>query len=198
MKDWGKQAILDFHQANPLEGYRRQTFMMLDGNFFALSLSSVYCVLREVGEMGRLNSKKSKKRAGFGQPSAGHDHWRVDVSYLKVYRTLYLMCSVLGGCSRSIVHWEMREKMEGTNVEVVLQRVREKCPDAKPRMNTDNGPQFFSCDFKEFIRIAGMTSVKTSPHLSAKQRKVELITVRSNATPSGQSRSDLSRMRVAL
>ncbi len=35
--------------------------------------------------------------------------------------------------------------------------------DAKPRIITDNGPQFISRDFKEFIRIAGMTHVKTSP-----------------------------------
>jgi putative transposase len=27
---WEKQAIIDFHLKNPLEGYRRLTFMMLD------------------------------------------------------------------------------------------------------------------------------------------------------------------------
>jgi transposase InsO family protein len=28
---------------------------------------------------------------------------------------------------------------------------------------SDNGPQFIARDFKEFIRISGMTHVKTSP-----------------------------------
>ena len=30
LEDWEKQAIVEFHYKNPLEGYRRLTFMMLD------------------------------------------------------------------------------------------------------------------------------------------------------------------------
>jgi hypothetical protein len=30
LEDWEKQAIVKFHLKNPLEGYRRLTFMMLD------------------------------------------------------------------------------------------------------------------------------------------------------------------------
>ena len=35
--------------------------------------------------------------------------------------------------------------------------------EARPRIISDNGPQFIACDFKEFIRISGMTQVCTSP-----------------------------------
>ncbi|QDT02374.1 IS2 transposase TnpB [Rubripirellula lacrimiformis] len=97
----------------------------------------------------------------------------MDVSYLNIGCTFYFMCSVLDGCSRSIVHWEIREKMEEVDIEVILQRAREKFPDAKPRIITDNGPQFISRDFKEFIRIAGMTHVKTSPYYPQSNGKIE-------------------------
>ncbi|WP_231603551.1 hypothetical protein [Neorhodopirellula pilleata] len=80
MEDWEKQAILDFHHANPLEGYRRLTFMMLDADVVAVSPLSVYRVLREAGVMDRFSGKKSKKGTGFGQPSKPHDHWHMDVS----------------------------------------------------------------------------------------------------------------------
>jgi len=173
MEDWEKQAILDFHHANPLEGYRRLTFMMLDADVVAVSPSSVYRVLREAGVMDRFNGKKSKKGTGFGQPSKPHDHWHVDVSYLNIGGTFYFMCSVLDGCSRSIVHWEIREQMEEVDIEVILQRTREKFSDARPRIITDNGPQFISRDFKEFIRIAGMTHVKTSPYYPQSNGKIE-------------------------
>ena len=83
------------------------------------------------------------------------------------------MCSVLDGCSRSIVHWEIREKMEEVDIEVILERAREKHPEVKPRVITDNGPQFISRDFKEFIRIAGMTHVKTSPYYPQSNGKIE-------------------------
>lgn len=173
LEEGEKRAILDFHSANPLEGYRRLTFMMLDADVAAVSPSSVYRVLREAGVMDRHNRKPSKKGTGFGQPSSAHAHWHVDVSYVNICGTFYFMCSVLDGFSRSIVHWEIREKMEEIDVEVILQRAREKHPEAKPRIITDNGPQFVSRDFKEFIRIAGMTHVKTSPYYPQSNGKIE-------------------------
>lgn len=173
LEDWEKKAILDFHHSNPLEGYRRLTFMMLDADVVAVSPSSVYRVLREAGVMDRFNGRKSKKSTGFGQPSKPHDHWHVDISYLNICGTFFFMCSALDGCSRSIVHWEIRKKMEESDVEVILQRAREKYPEAKPRIISDNGPQFISRDFKEFIRIAGMTHVKTSPYYPQSNGKIE-------------------------
>lgn len=67
--------------------------------------------------------------------------------------------------------WELRESMKEADVEVILERAKEKCPEAKPRIISDNGPQFIARDFKEFIRISGMSHVRTSTLLSAVERK---------------------------
>src|SRR5207302_4289984 len=50
---------------------------------------------------------------------------------------------------------------------------REKFPDAKPRVISDNGPQFIAKDFKQFIRICGMTHVRTSPYYPQSNGKLE-------------------------
>jgi hypothetical protein len=71
------------------------------------------------------------------------------------------------------VHWEIREKMEEIDVETIMQRAKEKFPDAKPRIITDNGPQFISKDFKQFIRVSGMTHVRTSPYYPQSNGKLE-------------------------
>ena len=63
--------------------------------------------------------------------------------------------------------------MEETDVETIIQRARESFPGATPRIITDNGPQFIAKDFKEFIRIAGMTHVKTSPYYPQSNGKIE-------------------------
>jgi putative transposase len=42
-----------------------------------------------------------------------------------------------------------------------------------PRIITDNGPQFIAKDFKEFIRLAGLTHVKTSPYYPQSNGKIE-------------------------
>ena len=51
---------------------------------------------------------------------------------------------------------EIRERMQERDVEIVVQRAREQFPEARPRVITDNGPQFIARDFKEFIRISGI------------------------------------------
>ena len=40
-------------------------------------------------------------------------------------------------------------------------------------MISDNGPQFIAKDFKQFIRIAGMTHVRTSPYYPQSNGKIE-------------------------
>ena len=63
--------------------------------------------------------------------------------------------------------------MTEAEIEIVLQRARERYPEVKPRIISDNGPQFVARDFKEFIRIAGMTHVRTSPYHPQSNGKLE-------------------------
>ncbi len=168
-----KQAIVDYYKEHPLEGYRRLCYMMIDDDIVAVSPSSVYRVLTKAGLLNRWNGKPSKKGTGFVQPLEPHEHWHIDISYINICGTFYYLCSVLDGFSRYIVHWEIRESMTERDVEIILQRAREKFPDARPRIISDNGPQFISKDFKEFIRISGMTHVKTSPYYPQSNGKLE-------------------------
>ena len=168
-----KECICTFARANPLEGYRRLTFMMLDADVVACSPSSVYRVLKAAGLLAGSSPAPSKKGKGFVQPLAPHEHWHIDVSYLNIAGTFYFLCSILDGCSRFIVHHEIREKMEESDVQTIVQRARESYPDARPRIISDNGPQFLAKDFKEFIRIAGMTHVRTSPYYPQSNGKIE-------------------------
>src|SRR6266481_220190 len=88
-----------------LEGSRRLTFMMLDQDIVAVSPSSVWRVLGQAGLLSKWKGKPSKKGTGFEQPPEAHQHWHIDVSYINVSGTFYYLCSILGGYSRSIVHW---------------------------------------------------------------------------------------------
>ena len=173
LTDLEKRAIIAYYNTHLLEGYRRLTYMMMDDDIVAVSPSSVYRVLLNAGLLRRWNRKPSKKGTGFQQPLKAHEHWHIDISYINICGTFYYLCSILDGFSRYIVHWEIRESMTEADVEIILQRAREKFPDAKPRVISDNGPQFISRDFKEFIRISGMTHVKTSPYYPQSNGKLE-------------------------
>jgi hypothetical protein len=58
-------------------------------------------------------------------------------------------------------------------VETIVQRGLEKFPGATPRIISDNGPQFIAKDFKEFIRLTGITHVRTSPYYPQSNGKLE-------------------------
>ena len=119
LEEWEKQAILDFHWKNPLEGYRRLAFMMLDADVVAVSPSSVWRVLSQAGVLSRWNGKRSKKGTGFEQPPEPHQHWHIDVSYINIGGTFYYLCSVLDGYSRFLVHWELSESMKEADIEEI-------------------------------------------------------------------------------
>jgi transposase InsO family protein len=169
----GETGIVGFHLKNPLEGYRRLTFMMLDADIVAVSPSSVWRVLSQAGLLSRWSGKPSKKGTGFAHPLTAHQHRHIDVSYLNIGGTFYYLCSILDGFSRYIVNWEIRESMTEADIETILQGAKEKCPEGRPRIISDNGPQFIAKDFKEFIRISGMTHVRTAPFYPQSSGKIE-------------------------
>ena len=98
--------------------------------------------------------KPLRKGTGFVQPLQPHEHWHIDFSFVNIGGTFYYLCSILDGASRYIVHWEIRESMKEADAEIVLQKARAKYPQARPRIISNNGPQFIAKDFKEFIRLS--------------------------------------------
>ncbi len=174
LRDWEKQAILDFWSTHSREGYRRMTYMMLDADQVAVSPSTVYRVLQDAGVLHRWNrDHTSSKGQGFQQPVRPHEHWHIDISYINIQGTFYYLCSVLDGFSRYLVAWDLRESMTEQHVEIVLQRAHERFPEARPRIISDNGPQFIAKDFKQFVRLNGMTHVRTSPYYPQSNGKME-------------------------
>ena len=173
LEEWERETIIAFYAKHPDEGYRRLAYMMLDADEVAVSPSSVYRVLKKAGMLKKWAKTSSRKGKGFDQPQKPHKHWHIDIAYINICGTFYYLCSVLDGYSRYVVHWEIRESMREADVEVVLERAREKFPEAKARVISDNGPQFVAKSFKEYIRICGMTHVRTAPFYPQSNGKIE-------------------------
>lgn len=165
--------ICNFARGHPDDGYRRMTFMMLDADVVACSPSSVYRVLKKFGLLSGQTPNVTKKGTGYVQPLKAHQEWHVDVSYLNIAGTFYFLCSILDGFSRFIVHWDIRPIMEEKDVQAIILKALEKFPGERPRIISDNGPQFIAKDFKEFIRVMGMTHVRTSPYYPQSNGKIE-------------------------
>lgn len=168
-----KSKIVDFYLRHQDDGYRRCTYMMIDQDIVYCSASTVYRTLSKEGVISRSNYKESSKGKGFKQPLKAHEHWHMDISYINMMGTFYYFISVLDGYSRSIIHWEIRQSMTETDVEIVLQKATELYPEVKAQVISDNGSQFIAKDFKEFIRIKGLKHVRTSIAYPQSNGKIE-------------------------
>jgi putative transposase len=172
--DWEKEAIINYAQTNISEGYRRLTYMMIDENITAVSPSTTYRVLKRAGLLNKWNKlKKSSKGNGFIQPTAPHEHWHTDIKYVNFHGTFLFLISVIDGYSRFIVHHELRRSMQEFDVQITIQRALEKYPSAKPRIISDNGSQYISRDFAEFIKQAGLQHIRTSVAYPQSNGKIE-------------------------
>lgn len=165
LEDWECEAIIEFWKLNHDEGYRRLCYMMLDADIVAVSASSVYRVLKNIGAFERFKPTRgsSKKGSGFNQPDGPHRHWHTDISYVKIREVFYYLITVLDGYSRSIVAWDIRESMTSADVQIVIEKAHEAHPEAKPRLISDNGGQFVAKEFKEYIGQKNYTHVTTAP-----------------------------------
>ena len=67
-----------------------------------------------------------QKGVAFKGPYRPHEHWHIDISYLNIKGTFYYFCGILDGYRRYIVHLIIRESMKEKDVEIILQRAREK------------------------------------------------------------------------
>lgn len=160
-----REAIVKFYLDHPTDGYRRCAYMMIDQDVAYCSPATVYRILSEAGVTRRWNNAPSgKKGKGYNQPKRAHSEWHIDISYINLGGTFYYLISVIDGFSRFLVHWDLRERMEERDVEIVLQRARELFPGEKPKIISDNGSQFVAREFGQFIRRCGMKHVRTSPN----------------------------------
>lgn len=176
---WGieaaqEEAIVQYRRTHEFDGYRRLCYQMLDEDVVAVSPSTVYRVLKRHNLLSRWNKpEKKSKKIGFDQPQKTHEHWHMDISYVKIQSVFYFLISVLDGYSRYIVHHELRTHMQEYDVEVVLQKALEKHPKANPRLISDNGSQFVSRDFKDFLSFKELHHVRTSVRYPQSNGKIE-------------------------
>lgn len=175
------QAVIDYArkhiESNKYylsDGYRRITYMGIDSNAFACAPATVYRILNKTGMLRRWKYKKNdSKGKGYKQPKSAHKEWHIDIKYINYRGTFLFFISIMDGYSRYIVHHDIRTAMTEREVELVVQRAHEKYPDKNPKIISDNGKQFVSKEFQDYLKELNMKHVRTSPSYPQSNGKIE-------------------------
>jgi transposase InsO family protein len=154
------QAVVKYALEHPKEGYRRLSYMMIDGDVACLSPSSIYRILTDRDLLCRWKAPQKSKGTYDFKPVAPHDQWHTDLMYLWVAGRWYFFIGILDAFSRKIVHWELLEKASAADVRAAVQSAIKKHPGVAPRIVTDNGVQFTSKEFRKLVKEFSMKDIK--------------------------------------
>lgn len=157
------EAVIAYRRLHADVGYRKLTHMMNDARVAFLSESAVFSILQTHGLLSRWDKtgREPADKEYRHKPKVVHEHWHTDLAYVKIRGVFYYLIMVLDGYSRYLLGWELLSDMNGSSVEDFIQRVRERYPEARPKLIHDNGSQFVSRDFKQLMSRLSLDSVCT-------------------------------------
>ena len=146
------EAVVAYAKAQPREGYRRLTWMMVDGDIVYLTPSTVYRILHRYDLLYRWKRPEPGYSKRVPEATYPNEVWHVDLMYLWVRGRWYFLVSVLDSYSRFIVHWELALSMRAQEIAEIMATALERVLGKKPRIVRDNGSQFVSKEWREVIR----------------------------------------------
>ncbi len=166
--------IVGFYLKSPLEGYRRLDLHDDGADIVAISPSSVWRVWDKQDCQSKWKGKPSKKGTVSEHPLVA---WYIDVSYInnvpiptsggRSINCQHFWLAAAGTSSTGI--WAGVDDQSGCRDHLAAGQER-STRKRRRKSSPTNGPQFIA---KEFIRISGMTHVRTSPFYLQSNGKIE-------------------------
>jgi putative transposase len=161
------EHLLTAARKEPEMGYRKVCYEVEKVGVY-LAESTAY---RHLRAHGLIISREPNKREPVGEewknkPTRIHEFWHTDITYIWVegYGFRYLF-TYMDGYSRYIIHAELRRYMTVDDTIETLRSALKKVnlsPDQPLRLVTDNGAQYTSKRFKQYLKQQGVEHIRTA------------------------------------
>ena len=162
------ETVRDFAVHQPLLGYKRLTYALMLENKAFLREWMVHAILGQAQLLGRRAPPPAALRR---PPEADHpdQRWHTDLMMWHFNGRWFYLIDVLDAYSRYLVHCELLLNAGDDAVILAVQRARETLAErsrlpGEPQIVHDNGPQFISHEWKQFVNANDMHNVSTRPH----------------------------------
>ena len=157
-------SVCSYALEYPQMGYKRLTWQMLDDDVAYLKPYQVYEILSGRSLLRRSKDSGSETLNRPPEPDHPDEVWHVDLMYLYIHPRWYYLVDIIDGYSRFLVNWSLNLTMESETVTMTVQTALEKLVDRRagePRIVHDHGSQFISREWRDFVKGAGITDIKT-------------------------------------
>lgn len=102
------EEILNFRKIHPGVGYRKFTYMLNDANIAYLPESTIFRILKAHNVLAPKIPHDELHKAGKeyrDKPRVVHQHWHMDIAYVKIRGVFYFLIMMLDGHSRFLLDW---------------------------------------------------------------------------------------------
>jgi transposase InsO family protein len=155
-------AVRRFALGNPLLGYKRLAWKLIDAQLVGLKPHQVYEILAAEALLSRREAVSGPPLKRPEPPSRPDEVWHIDLMYVRIGKRWFYLVDILDGYSRFLVHWSLNPTMTEETVEMTtleaLERLKERRP-GEPKIVHDHGSQFLSKGWQGLLKARGATSI---------------------------------------
>jgi len=155
-------AVRRFALDNPLLGYKRLAWKLIDAQVVGLKPHQVYEILAAEELLSRREAVSGPPLKRPEPPSRPDEVWHIDLMYVRIGKRWFYLVDILDGYSRFLVHWSLNPTMTEDTVELTtleaLERLKDRRP-GEPKIVHDHGSQFLSKGWQGLLKAKGATSI---------------------------------------
>ena len=162
----------------PNPRHRELAWRMVDDGVAYVSPSSVYRILREEGLIPTWPPGRRKRYRDTAEKAQKPDErWQTDIRYVRIQARRYYLVVFLDEYSRTIVHHELMCYLDGETLSLEAQRAIETLRegDRQPTIQSDNGSNYISNEFKQVLAQHKLSHVRIRPHCPEENGLVERV-----------------------
>jgi putative transposase len=178
---WVGKQVVETALEHPEKSPRELAWYLTDTRKYFISESSVYRILKANDLITSPAYTVLSAKDKFDQPTVRVNQlWQTDFTYLKVVHWgWYYLSTVMDDYSRYILAWRLCSTMSSADVTATIDEaiaasgVEHVYIRHRPRLLSDNGPCYISCELKEYLADKGFTHTRSRPYHPMTQGKIE-------------------------
>ena len=173
-----RAAVVQYALERPNPRHRELAWRMVDDGVAYVSPSSVYRILREEGLIPTWPPGRRKRYRDTAEKAQKPDErWQTDIRYVRIQARRYYLVVFLDEYSRTIVHHELMCYLDGETLSLEAQRAIETLRegDRQPTIQSDNGSNYISNEFKQVLAQHKLSHVRIRPHCPEENGLVERV-----------------------
>ena len=175
-----RERVLTVARASPAWSSRQVAAWIADNDYFSVSESSVFRILKREGLVRRIEVSVPASNEFRHKTTAPHQLWATDASYFRVAGWgYYYMVTVLDDFSRFILAWRLQIDMTTPSLIEVIQDaidltgMTDVPVEDRTRLLSDNGSGYVSRLFREYLQLVGIRHVLAAPYHPQTNGKLE-------------------------